>query len=314
MDRLKAMSILVQIVETGSFSGASRALGIPIATVSRQVTDLETHLGTRLLNRTTRTLSLTDAGEAYLQSARRILDAIEEAEQAAAGEFHTPRGELILTAPVCFGRLHVLPVVRDFLVAYPDINVRLALSDRNLHLMDEHIDMAVRIGPLPDSGLIATRIGGVRTVIVASPDLLAAHGTPKTPEDLAALPGVHFDILSPGARWTLTGPDGTSRDVSPRPRLTVSGADPAIWAACEGVGVTRVLDYQCAEAVASGALRILLPDHEPPPLPVHLLHAARGALPTKMRVFLDFAKARLRDRLSALAGQVRPGSTDGGDA
>lgn len=301
MDRLKAMSILVRVVESGSFSAASRDLGIPVATVSRQVTELEAHLGTRLLNRTTRTLAVTDAGLAYLQAARRILDQVEDAEQAAAGEFNTPRGELILTAPVCFGRMHTLPVVRDFLAAYPDINVRLALSDRNLHLMDEHIDMAVRIGPLPDSGLIATRVGEVRTVVVASPDLLAAHGTPKSPQDLAALPGVHFDILSPGARWTFTGRDGKPCEIAPRPRLTVSGADPAIWAACEGVGVTRVLGYQCADAVKSGALRVLLEDYEPAPLPVHLLHAARGNMPTKMRVFLDFAKARLRDRLAALA-------------
>ena len=301
MDRLKAMSILSRVVETGSFSAASRALGIPIATVSRQVTELEAHLGTRLLNRTTRTLALTDTGAAYLQSARRILDAVEDAEQAAAGEFHTPRGELNLTAPVCFGRMHTLPVVRDFLATYPDINVRLTLSDRNLHLMEEHIDMAVRIGPLPDSGLIATRVGEVRTVVVASPELLAAHGTPKTPDELAALPGVHFDLLSPGGRWSLTGPDGRTRDVMPRPRLTVSGADPAVWAACEGVGVTRVLGYQCAAAVKAGALRVLLEDHEPAPLPVHLLHASRGTLPTKMRVFLDFAKSRLRDRLAALA-------------
>ncbi|WP_138510415.1 LysR family transcriptional regulator [Maricaulis alexandrii] len=301
MDRLKAMSILVRVVETGSFSAAGRDLGIPLATVSRQVTELEAHLGTRLLNRTTRTLALTDAGQAYLASARRILDQVEEAEQAASGEFHTPRGELSVTAPVCFGHLHTLPVVEEFLAAYPQINVRLTLSDRNLHLMDDHIDMAVRIGPLPDSGLIATKIGEVRTVVVAAPDLLAAHGTPKTPDALSALPGVHFDILSPGGRWSFTGADGKTRDVSPQPRLTVSAAAPAIQAACDGVGVTRVLSYQCAEAVQTGQLRILLDDHEPARLPVHLLHAARGTLPTKMRVFLDFAKTRLRERLTALA-------------
>ena len=173
MDRLKAMSILVQVVDSGSFSAASRTLGIPLATVSRQVTELETHLGTRLLTRTTRKLALTDAGIAYLASARRVLEDIDEAERTAAGEFHTPRGALNLTAPVCFGRLHTLPVVRDFLAAYPQISVGLTLSDRNLHLMEEHIDMAVRIGALPDSAMVATRIGSVRTVLVASPQLLA---------------------------------------------------------------------------------------------------------------------------------------------
>lgn len=297
MDRLKAMSTLVGVVDAGSFSAASRALGIPLATVSRQVTELETHLGTRLLTRTTRTLALTDAGEAYIASARRILEEIDETERAAAGEFHTPRGELIVTAPVCFGRLHTLPVIRDFLAAYPLIDVRLTLSDRNLHLLDEHIDMAVRIGALPDSGMIATRVGEVRTVTVASPGLLAAHGTPETPQDLAALPAVHFDILSPAGRWSFNRGGSKPVDVSARPRLTVSSADAAVAAACDGVGVTRVLSYQCARAVREGSLRILLEAFEPEPLPVHLIHAGRGAMPTKMRVFLDFAKARLRDRL-----------------
>jgi DNA-binding transcriptional LysR family regulator len=301
MDRLKAMSILVQVVDSGSFSAASRTLGIPLATVSRQVTELETHLGTRLLARTTRRLALTDAGVAYLASARRVLEDIDEAERAAAGEFHTPRGVLNLTAPVCFGRLHALPVVRDFLAAYPQISVGLTLSDRNLHLLDEHIDMAVRIGALPDSSMVATRVGSVRTVLVASPQLLAAHGTPKTPDQLAALPGVHFDVLSPGGRWSLTPSGGKPVDIACRPRLTVSTADAAVWAACESIGVTRVLGYQCAGAVRDGALRILMEDFEPAPLPVHLIHAGRGALPTKMRVFLDFAKSALKDRLQALA-------------
>jgi DNA-binding transcriptional LysR family regulator len=300
MDRLKAMSILVSIVDTGSFSAASRALNMPLATVSRQITELESHLGTRLLHRTTRKLALTDAGQTYLAAARRILEEVEDCEQAAAGEFQTPRGELVVTAPVTFGRLHTLPVVRDFLAAYPDINVRLTLSDRNLHLLDDHIDLAVRIGALPDSGLIATRIGAVRTVVVASPDLLAAHGTPQAPDELAALPGVHFDVLSPGARWSFSALRGKSVEVAPRPRLTVSGAEAAVWAACQGVGVTRVLSYQCADAVRSGRLRVILEDFEPAPLPIHLLHAARGSLPTKMRVFLDFAKTRLRSRVAAL--------------
>jgi len=300
MDRLKAMSTLVGVVDAGSFSAASRALGIPLATVSRRVTELETHLGTSLLTRTTRKLALTDAGEAYIASARRILDEIDETERTAAGEFHTPRGELIVTAPVCFGRLHTLPVIRDFLAAYPKIDVRLTLSDRNLHLLEDHIDMAVRIGALPDSGLIATRVGEVRTVTVASPGLLAAHGTPQTPQDLAALPGVHFDILSPAGRWSFNRPGARPADVSAHPRLTVSSADAAVWAACEGVGVTRVLNYQCADAVRTGALRVVLEDFEPEPLPVHLVHAGRGAMPTKMRVFLDFAKARLRARLAAI--------------
>jgi DNA-binding transcriptional LysR family regulator len=216
-------------------------------------------------------------------------------------EFHAPRGELILTAPVLFGRLHILPVVTAFLAAYPEINVRLLLSDRNLHLVEEHLDMAVRIGQLPDSSMIATRIGSMRTIVCASPKLLAGRGVPEKPDDLAALPCVNFDFPSPNSAWPFRSKEvKRSIDVSIRPRLSVSTAEAAVWAAAQGVGVTRMLHYQCADAVRDGSLRMILTDFEPEPLPVHLIHAERGALASKMRVFLDFAAPRLRERLSAL--------------
>ncbi len=195
------MRILLRVVDKGSFSAASRDLGVPLATVSRKVNELETHLGTKLLVRTTRKVALTDAGTPYVASARRILNEIDETERIAADEFHIPRGELILTAPIFFGRLHVLPVLIEFLAAYPEINVRLLLSDRNLHLMEDHVDMAVRIGSLPDSSMIATRVGSMRTVVCASPRLLAGQGIPKSPEDLAKLPCVNFEFLSPAFTW-----------------------------------------------------------------------------------------------------------------
>lgn len=301
MDRLDAMKILLRVVDTGSFSAASRALGVPLATVSRKVGELEAHLGTRLLTRTTRKITMTDAGAAYVVSARRILDDLHETERIASGEFHAPRGELVVTAPILFGRLHILPVIAEFLAAYPEINVRLALSDRNLHLLDEHVDMAVRIGALPDSRMVATRIGSMRTVVCASPDLLATHGLPDVPEELTKVPAVHFDFLSPVPVWSFRQQD-TKRnvDVPVRPRLSVSTAEAAVWAAIQGIGVTRVLHYQCADATRDGLLRIVLKDFEVAPLPVHLMHVGRGALPSKMRVFLDFAAARLRQRLAAL--------------
>lgn len=305
MDRLEAMTILLQVVDRGSFSAASRAMRVPLATVSRKVGELEAHIGTRLLVRTTRKVALTDAGAAYVASARRILDEVDEVERIAAGEFHAPRGELVLTAPVFFGRLHLLPVVVDFLAAYPEIDVRLLLSDRNVHLIDEHVDLAARIGALPDSSMIATRVGSMRTVVCASPELLARHGAPKAPSDLAAMPCVSFDFPSQNLAWPFQSKNAKTRaktriDVPIRPRLIVSTAEAAVWAAARGVGVTRVLHYQCAEAVRDGQLRIVLPTFEIAPHPVHLLHARRGALPSKMRVFLDFATARLRDRLAAL--------------
>jgi DNA-binding transcriptional LysR family regulator len=255
------------------------------------VNELEAHLGTKLLVRTTRKVALTDVGSAYVASTRRILDEIDETERIAAGEFHVPRGELILTAPILFGRLHVLPIVTEFLAAYPQINVRLLLSDRNLHLIEDHVDMAVRIGPLPDSTMIATRVGLMRTVVCASPKLLAGQGVPKSPEDLAGLPCVNFELLSPASAWPY---------MPIRPRLSVTTAEAAVWAAAQGLGVTRVLHYQCADAINDGSLRIILANFEVEPLPVHLLHAARGALPAKLRVFLDFAVGRLRERLSSL--------------
>jgi DNA-binding transcriptional LysR family regulator len=301
MDRLEAMAILLQVAEKGSFSAASRELGVPLATVSRKVNELESHLGTRLLVRTTRKLALTDAGVVYVASAKRILEDVDETERIAAGEFHAPRGELIVTAPALFGRLHILPIVTDFLAAYPEINVQLLLSDLNLHLIDDHVDMAVRIGPLPDSGLIATGVGSMRKVVCASPKLLAGHGTPRTPQDLTTLPCVNFDFLSRGMTWPFRskGAKGTA-DVSIRPRLSVSTADAAVWAAVQGVGVTRVLHYQCADALHDQSLQIILADFEDEPLPIHLVHAGRGALPSKMRVFLDFTAGRLRERLRSL--------------
>jgi len=301
MDRLEAMRILLRVADRGSFSAASRDLGVPLATVSRKVNELEAHLGARLLVRTTRKVALTDTGVAYLASAKRILEDIEETERIASGEFHAPRGELTLTAPVFFGRLHILPVVVDFLAAHPQINVRLLLSDRNLHLLEDHVDMAVRIGRLPDSSMVATSIGSMRTVVCASPQLTDACGTPKRPEDIAALPCVNFEFLSPASTW-LFRPDGSGRtiEVACSPRLAVSTAEAAVEAAARGVGATRVLHYQCEEKVREGALRIVLEDFEVEPLPVHLIHAARGTLPSKMRIFLDFAVPVLRARLRSL--------------
>lgn len=301
MDRLEAMTILLQVADKGSFSAASRTLGMPLATVSRKVSELENHLGTRLLVRTTRKVALTEAGAAYVVSARRILEEIEEVERKTAGEFHGPRGELIVTAPMFFGRRHVLPIVTAFLAAYPEINVRLLLSDRNLHMVEDHVDMAVRIGPLPDSGLVAVRVGSMRTVVCVSPKLLAEYGALERPEDLAALPCVNFEFLSPVSAWPFRSKGAKAATGVPiRPRLSVSTAEASVWAASEGVGATRVLHYQCADALRDGSLRIVLADFEVEPLPVHLLYAQRGAPPAKTRLFLDFAAGRIREALKAL--------------
>jgi DNA-binding transcriptional LysR family regulator len=302
MDRLEAMTMLLVVVEKGSLSAAGRSLGVPVPTLSRKISDLEDVMNTRLLIRTTRKLTLTDAGLTYVGAARRILEQVEEAEREAAGEFTAPKGELIVTAPMVFGRMYVLPVVTDFLALFPEISVRLLLTDRNLQLVDEHVDLAIRVGKLPDSAMIATRVGSMRMVVCASRALLAGHGVPTTPEDLQHLPSVAFNWLASSAIWQFKGSDaGAPVEISVAPRLSVSTAEAAVEAAIRNVGVTRLFHYQAAEAVEAGALQIVLEDFELEPAPIHLIHAARGQMPLKMRRFLDFATPKLRRALSRFA-------------
>jgi DNA-binding transcriptional LysR family regulator len=299
VDRLEAMSLLVSAVESGSLSAAGRKLGVPLPTVSRKISDLETHLNTRLLTRSTRRLALTDAGAAYVAAAKRILDEVSEAERAASGEYAAPRGDLVVTAPVVFGRLHVLPVINDFLNRYPEINVRLVLSDRNLHLIDDHIDIGVRIGALADSALAAIRVGAVRQVVCGSPAYFAAHGVPQRPEHLTVLPAVTFDPVAFSENWIFPDPKSNRElRVAVRSRLSVNTAEAAIDAAAAGLGVTRVLSYQVAQAAADGKIQIVLTEHEPEPAPVNLIHARQGLMPLKMRMLLDFAAPRLKARLA----------------
>jgi len=302
MDRFEAMSLLVAVTEHGSLSKAGRALQMPLATLSRKISELEALLGTRLLIRTTRKLTPTDAGVAYLAAARRIIEQVEEAEREAAGEFTAPRGELAVTAPMMFGRLHVLPVVADFLATFPEISVRLILADRNVDLVDDHVDMALRIGRLPDSSMVATKVGTLRTVTCAAPSLLAARGKPDRPDDLERLPCVAVDTPMPSPSWRFRKPRSTAGlDVTVVPRLTVTNPEAAAQAAIRGVGVARLLHYQVVDAVRRGDLEIVLDKYELEPSPVHLVHASRGQMPLKMRRFLDYAAPRLRRALDEIA-------------
>ena len=296
MDRLDSMLTLLAAVEAGSLSAASRRLGMPLATVSRKVSELETHLRTRLLVRTSRRLALTDAGRGYVAACRTILENIGEAECAASGEYSAPRGTLHITAPVVFGRLHVLPIVTAFLAAFHDINIRLVLADRMVNLLEEHADLAVRIGALADSALVATRVGSIRRVTCGSPAYLAAHGAPQHPRDLAAHSCVTFETLMSPTFWSFTA----GRDTVPvtvRSRLVVSTAEAAIDAAIAGTGITRVLSYQVADAVKAGKLVVVLTQYEPPRSPVSLVTNGQGLLPQKLRAFLDFAAPLLRARM-----------------
>jgi DNA-binding transcriptional LysR family regulator len=296
VDRFESMSILVAVVEAGSFSAAARQLKIPLATVSRKVGDLESHLKTRLLHRSTRQLSLTEAGQSYVAACRRIIEEVGEAERAASGEYAAPKGELVITAPIVFGRLHLLPVVADFLKAYPHIDVRMMLTDRVVPLLEEQVDVALRIGELPDSNFVAARIGTVRRVVCASPAYFAEHGTPTTPLELASHACITFEQMTSRQVWSFTS--GKSEITVPvHSRLAVSMAEAAIDAAVAGVGITRVVSYQMASALRAGALKIVLAPFEPAPWPVSLVHTGQGILPLKLRAFLDFAAPRLQARV-----------------
>jgi DNA-binding transcriptional LysR family regulator len=290
------MAVLLTVVEEGSLSAASRRLRTPLATVSRKVTDLERHLRTQLLVRTSRRVALTDAGRAYVASAKRILEQVEEAEREAAGEYSLPKGELHVTAPTMFGRTHVLPIAVEFLKERPNIDLRLLLNDRQVNMAEEHIDLAVRIGHLVDSGLRATKVGSVRRVACASPAYLAWRGTPAEPKDLLAHEGITFQGFASAPEWRYRG-DSAAWTAEPRTRLAVNSTEAAVAAAVAGLGVVRLLSYQIAEELRSGSLIAILEDFAPAPMPVSLVYPEAGLLPHKVRTFLDWAAPRLRARL-----------------
>jgi DNA-binding transcriptional LysR family regulator len=309
MDRFEAMTFFVTAVEVGSFSAASRKLGVPLPTVSRKVADLEEHLSARLLVRSTRKLSLTEAGEAYLVSCRTILDQVNDAERTVSGEYTAPRGDIVVTAPIVFGRLHLLPIINDFLASFSQIYVRLVLSDRTLHLVDDRIDVAVRVGHLPDSNLVAANVGTVCRVVCGSPAYIAGAGRPKTPVDLIEHSCVNFEGLASGPVWTFASARGKKPDqpVSIHPRLSVTTAEAAIDAAIAGVGLTHVLSYQIAHAVEQGKLTLVLRDYEPEPIPVNVVRAGEKLQPLKTRTFIDFVVPRLRKALTGDKDRLRTG-------
>ena len=288
MDRLRAMQIFTAVAEAGSLSAASREIGVPLTTVSRQLAELEKHVGTPLMVRTTRQLALTDAGRDYLETCRSLLSELEAAEARLAGKEDTPSGELVLTAPVVFGRLHVLPVVLEYLRRYPGVSVKMVLADRVIDLVDESIDVGIRIGALPDSAMVARQAGTVRTVVCASPAYLQTRGEPVSPRDLSGHDCIVFSGLETGGRWSFRRPRGVQR-VRIHSRLSVNTAEAAVDAAIAGMGFARVLSYQVQNAVAEGRLWRVLEDFEGPGVPVNVLHR-QGRLPqAKVKCFVEMA-------------------------
>lgn len=293
MDQLESMRVFVAVAEVAGFARAARRLGLSPPAVSRAVAALEERLGTQLLRRTTRIVRLTESGARFLADAKRILAELEEAEASAAGAHAEPRGQLSVTGPVLFGRRYVAPLVLEFMGRYPEVSVRLLLLDRIVDLIDEGIDVAVRIAELPDSSLSAVRVGEVRRVVCASPDYLARRGQPRRPAEIAQHDVIAFAPVSMPNDWTFAAASGIET-LRPPARLVVNTADVAIAAAVAGHGLARVLSYQIADELRSGALKIVLAEFELPPLPIHLVHAAGRRASARLRAFVDFAAERLR--------------------
>jgi DNA-binding transcriptional LysR family regulator len=296
MDQLASMRVFVAIADHGGFAAAARQLRLSTSTVTRSLAALERHIGTALLRRTTRAISLTEAGRDYLTACRRILADLDDADRIAAGEALQPRGLLTITAPIQFGRLHIAPVVFEFLDAHPEVRVSLQLLDRTTNLVEEGIDLAIRIGALPDSSLIATRIGEVRRVVCASPAYLAARGVPCKPADLLRHELIEMTGMAAfGHVWSFVE-HGREVALAVIPRLAVNQTDVAIAAALAGRGVTRLLSYQIAEYLHDGRLLAILTHAEQPALPASILQLAARPASAKVRAFVDFAAARLRTR------------------
>jgi DNA-binding transcriptional LysR family regulator len=296
MDRLGAMAVFVQTIDSGSLSAAARKLSMPLTSVSRKLAELESHLGAKLLMRSTRKLALTDAGRSYLAACRQMLDLVSEAESSVAQINQQPRGSVAVTAPLVFGRIVLLPMLADFLSDFPEIDLQLMLGDRNVDLLGEHIDLALRIGVLPAMSQRAIHVGSVREIVCASPSHLAHYGTPKKPDDLQNHPCVSFSTIGPAQHWKFSK-GRKHHAISIHSRLTVNTAEAAIDAAIRGVGITRVLSYQVQDVIDQGRLVPVLREYESEDRPVNLLFRDT-VMPLKLRAMIDYLIARLRARLA----------------
>ena len=297
MDRIDSVAIFAEVAERGSFVGAAKHLNRSATAVTRAVAELEARLGVRLLNRTTRAVSVTEAGQRFLSGARRVLADLAEIEQGAAGQGQAPRGELRVTAPIVFGRRHVLPLVTEFLAQYPEMSVRLALLDRPVDLVEDGLDVAVRIGKLADSSAIAVRVGAMRRVVVAAPEYLKKTGRPAAPADLSGHDVIAFAGMDRIDRWRFAN----AVEARIKPRLVVNTAEAAIDAAVAGFGITRVLSYQAVDALSGRSLVRLMRQHETGAAPVHVVYPEGRHPPPKLRAFVDVLVPRLRQRCGAIA-------------
>jgi len=294
MDRFQEMQVFAAVAKAQGFSAAARSLGMSAASVTRAVAALEQRIGTQLITRTTRSVHLSEAGQRYLEDCRRILVEVQEAEDSAAGSHAQPRGQLTITAPVLFGELFVTPAMVGYLTQFPEVSINALLVDRVVSMVEEGIDVAVRIGELPDSNQHAIRVGEVRRVICASPAFLTARGRPLHPNELSGAPIIATSSIGQLRTWPFLE-SGEPLSVRPEPRLVVTANQAAITAASMGLGFTRVLSYQVASKVAAGELEVVLADFEQPPLPIHVVYQGGRKAPVRVRSFVDFAVKTLRE-------------------
>jgi DNA-binding transcriptional LysR family regulator len=293
MDRFTEMQVFVAVAECEGFAAGARKLKISPPAATRAVADLEYRLGVKLLNRTTRYVRVTDAGQRYLDDAKRILAQVAEADEAAVGINGSPRGHLVITAPVLFGRMYVMPAIVEYLQKYPDTEVSAMFVDRVVNLLEEGVDIALRIGELSDSSFKALKVGTVRRVVCASPAYIEQHGLPLQPDQLSNHPIIVASNLGPNVEWRFLDNNQTSI-VRIKPRLTVTSNDAAIEAAVEGLGITRLISYQIAPQLASGQLKIILSEFELPAMPIHILHREGRHSSVKIRAFIDLVAEKLR--------------------
>lgn len=306
MDRFDAIQTFVAVARAGGFSAASRALRAPVATISRKVALLEESLGVRLFVRSTRHVALTDGGQRYFEACSRVLDDLRDADEQVTGEYRQPKGDLVIAAPLGFGRSHVQPVVHDFLRAYPLVDVHLQLADRVVPLVEEHIDCAVRISALDDSALVARRLGEIRVLVCAAPVYLAARGTPEHPASLASHDCISWTTLGSYRTWEFQLQPGRMPELVPvHVRLSTTTPESAVQAAIEGLGLVQATSYQVAPAVTRGDLVPLLRPFEAAPTPVHLVYPGKRLTPLKLRAFLEFAAPRLTQRLDEVERAFR---------
>lgn len=298
-DRFDAMAAFVAVADAGGFAPAARRLGLSPSAVTRLVAALEDRLGLRLLQRTTRRVALTDAGGRFLLRARRILADLREAEDSATAERSAPTGHLVVAAPVMFGRMHAGPLVCDFLSRHPDITAELTLSDRYVDLLEDGVDVALRIGALQDSTLVARRVGETRRVWLAAPRYLEEAGVPRGPEDLAGHRIIHCSSISAERAWRFHR-DGVVQVQPIAPRYVTNSVDAALWHAAQGGGVTTALSYQAQDAVRAGRLVPVMTDFEPPPLPIQFVYPSARLLSAKVRALVDLARATRDWRFTAL--------------